>query len=114
MTPRTRENAPNSLLEVPAMSSITRSATHTTITTVNTNTTPESHVPSIRSLMIEGILMNIPKATIRSAVERHHPMAAGATKFAKHLAWYRADLKKKGLLPEQNVEATEDGAAMMD
>lgn len=95
------------------MSSITRSATHTTVTTVNTNTTSNTHIPSIRSIMRGGILSGASKAEMKSEIERHHPMSAGATKFAKHLAWYRADMKKKGELPEQH-ETTDDGATMMD
>ena len=103
-----RECAHPHTREDPTMSTITRSATHTTITTVNTNTTPNTHVPSIRSIIRGGILRGVSKAEMKSAVDLHHPMSAASTKFAKHLAWYRADMKKKNELPEQNeVEETE-------
>ena len=91
------------------MSTITRSATHTTITTLNTNTTPSSHVPSIRSIIRGGILNGASKAEMVTAINRHHPMSAAARIPAKHIAWYRATMKKAGELPEQNeVEGADD------
>lgn len=50
--------------------------------------------PSIRQIMLRGILQGLPKEQIKAEVAQHHAGAAGDVKFAKHLAWYKAWIKK--------------------
>ena len=72
------------------------SVTHTTITTPNT--TPNKSIVSIRQICMTGILKKVPTADIAAEILKHHPESAAAKKSGKHIAWYRADMKKRGLL----------------
>ena len=60
---------------------------------------------SIRQLIITGIMAGKPTKEIAEAVQAAHPESAAAKKSAKHIGWYKADLKKRGLLPAK-TEAT--------
>lgn len=67
------------------------SSQRTTITLPGVSA-PET--PSIRQIMLRGILQGTPKAEIQAEVAKHHAGAAGDVKFSKHLAWYKAWIKK--------------------
>ena len=73
---------------------IAQSHTHTTITLPVVN--PDPTTPSIRQIMLGGIARGTPATEILAQVERYHPTTAGATKFKKHLAWYKTRAKKVG------------------
>lgn len=63
-------------------------------TTVTLPGVSAPETPSIRQIMLKGILQGTPKAEIQAEVAKHHAGAAGDVKFAKHLAWYKAWIKK--------------------
>jgi len=73
------------------MSYVATTATHTVVTTPVRGA---SDVPSIRRIMVRGILLGTPKAEVEAEVVKYHGASAGATKFAKHYGWYKADMKK--------------------
>lgn len=50
--------------------------------------------PSIRSIMISGIVYNAPKAIIKEQVVALFPDKMGAEKFDIHFKWYRGRVKK--------------------
>lgn len=69
-----------------------QSATHTTVTLPASGA---SDKPSIREIMLGGIMRGTPKEEILAQVQKHHPASAGAEKFKVHLAWYKGWLKNK-------------------
>jgi len=78
------------------MTTTTISATHTTITTPNSN--PEKPIISIRQICLQGFLAQRSRKEIAEEIVRHHPTSAAASKSAKHIAWHYGDMKKRGLL----------------
>ncbi len=77
---------------------VTQSHTHTTVTLPGINPNPE--IPSIRTIIITGLVMDTPKAEIKRRVESLYPTSAAAVKFEKHRAWYASRIRKEGS-PEQ-------------
>ena len=78
------------------MTTTTISATHTTVTTPNTN--PEKPIISIRQICLQGFLAQKSRKEIAAEITEHHPNSAAAAKSAKHIAWHYGDMKKRGLL----------------
>lgn len=54
---------------------------------------------SIRQIICTALIAGVPSKDIALAVQAAHPESAAAKKSAKHIGWYKADLKKRGLLP---------------
>lgn len=79
------------------MTSTTQSTQRTTITTPAVN--PDPNAKSIRQIIMGGILVGKPTKEIAAEVQAAYPDSAAAKKSAKHIAWYRSDMKKRGLLP---------------
>lgn len=77
----------------------TISTTHTTVTLPNPN--PEKSILSIRQICMTGILAGKSTKEIAAEIQLHHPNSAAAAKSAKHIAWYKATMKKAGQLPAQ-------------
>ncbi len=61
---------------------------------------------SIRQLIMTSIIAG--KTTKEIAVElaAKHPDSAAAKKSSKHIGWYRARMKKDGMLPAATEETT--------
>ena len=59
---------------------------------------------SIRQTVITMLLAGADTKSIAASVQEKFPQSAAAAKSTKHIAWYRADLKKRGLLPVAGVE----------
>ncbi len=55
---------------------------------------------SIRQMVCTALLAGKDTKTIAEQIQAAHPNSAAAAKSTKHIAWYRADLRKKGLLPK--------------
>lgn len=72
--------------------------THTTVTDV-AHTKPTDQ-PSIRSTIRGMLLEGRPTTEIAQAVKALAPESAAAAKSAAHIAWYRKQLRKEGLLPQ--------------
>lgn len=72
------------------------SSTHTTITEVGTR---QDGVASIRQICMTGILAGKSTKEIAAEIQAAHPASAAAAKSAKHIAWYKATMKKAGQLP---------------
>lgn len=81
----------------------TESHTHITVTAPSTN--PNSTTPSIRQICRKGILAGTPTKEIAAEITLHHPTSAAAAKSGKHIAWYRATMKKAGELPTPVMDA---------
>ena len=54
---------------------------------------------SIRQIIMTAILAGESTKDIAVKVQAAHPDSAAAKKSVKHIAWYRARMKKDGLLP---------------
>jgi len=55
---------------------------------------------SIRQLIITALLAGDDTKTIAATIQAKHPESAAAKKSVKHIAWYRAQLRKSGALPK--------------
>ena len=73
---------------------VTTSPTHTTITTPANNAA--TGIPSIRQLVLTGILAGKKNAEIAQEIIKFHPASAAAKKSSKHINWYRSYAKKNG------------------
>lgn len=71
--------------------------THTTITAPGTDVRPLP--PSIRSIIRNDIMEGVAKSETARKIAEWHAETAANTKFAKHYAWYKGQLKKEGKLP---------------
>lgn len=85
----------------------TESATHTTITEVKdiTEQAQGCKVLSIRQICIGMINEGHATKVIAERIQALHPDSAAAKKSAKHIAWYKAQLKKEGKLVLPQLEA---------
>lgn len=54
---------------------------------------------SIRQIIMGGILAGQSTKEIAAILVEKHPTSAAAAKSSKHIGWYRADMKKRGMLP---------------
>ncbi len=54
---------------------------------------------SIRQLVMTMILAGASTKDIGTELQAKHPESAAAKKVSKHVGWYRARMKKDGLLP---------------
>lgn len=79
------------------MTTITTSTQRTTVTTPEVAQDPSQ--PSIRQIIMGGILAKQDKAAIKAKVDELYPTSAASAKFGKHYAWYKATMKKAGQLP---------------
>lgn len=59
---------------------------------------------SIRQIIRTALLAGKPTKEIAELVTAAHPNSAAAAKSTKHIAWYRSEMRKAGLLPK--VEQT--------
>jgi len=59
---------------------------------------------SIRQIIRTGLLAGESTKEIAAKVIAAHPTSAAATKSVKHIAWYRATMKKAGELPTKTAE----------
>lgn len=55
---------------------------------------------SIRQLICTALLAGADTKSITEKIKAVHPNSKAAEKSVKHIAWYRADLRKRGLLPK--------------
>lgn len=78
------------------MTTITTSTDRTTITTP---AVAPSGTLSIRQICRSGILAGKTSKEIAAEIIATHPTSAAAAKSGKHIAWYRATMKKAGELP---------------
>jgi hypothetical protein len=61
---------------------------------------------SIRQIIRTALLRNTPTKDIAAMITKAHPNSAAAAKSVKHIAWYRAQMRKNGELPKVGAEAT--------
>lgn len=61
------------------------------------DTTPnrDPSVPSIRQIILTGLREGRNTPSIAAVIRQYHPDSAAAAKSSKHIAWYRAWLKKQ-------------------
>jgi len=64
--------------------------THTVVTIMGT--AKPANVPSIREIILFGLMTNIPKDVTEQKVKELHPQSAAAAKFNKHYSQYRSEL----------------------
>lgn len=77
--------------------STTPQVTHTTVTLPGTR---QDGGPSIRQIIRGGLLAGETTKEIAAKVQAAFPDSAAAKKSAKHIAWYKATMKKAGELPK--------------
>jgi hypothetical protein len=63
-------------------------------TTVTLPGVSDINTPSIRQIMLKGILTGAKKEDIKAEVAKFHAGSAGDVKFAKHYSWYKVFIKK--------------------
>lgn len=86
-----------------------RSVTETVAQTVETVTpvAPKKgnavNPNSIRQMVCTALLNGETTEQITEKIKAAHPNSAAAAKSVKHIAWYRADLRKRGLLAKPNA-----------
>lgn len=61
---------------------------------------------SIRQIVMNGLLAGKSTKDIAALVMAEHPNSAAATKSVKHIAWYRARMRKDGILPAYQQAVT--------
>jgi hypothetical protein len=74
------------------------------VTTTSLPLNPTCPVPSIRSLIRGMLLDGATTQEITAKVIQFHPTSAAAAKPAKHIAWYKATMKKAGELKNIGTE----------
>jgi hypothetical protein len=61
---------------------------------------------SIRQIIRTGLIAGKTTKEIGAQLVEKHPTSMAAAKIVKHVAWYRAQMKKAGELPTPTTEVT--------
>ncbi len=61
---------------------------------------------SIRQIIRTALLQGKETKEIAAMVTAAHPNSAAAAKSTKHIAWYRSEMRKNGLLPKVGEQPT--------